>query len=595
MYTKLILKVSFFVCLIWSTQSFSQKNSPFYILDMVHNNPGEPLTKTFFNSSEYLKENGYNGKVLNDFTFAHAAITFKKLNPNIFPEGSKELEWVKKAADQVRQNIKEAHNAGLRVYYFTDIIVLPKKLVDLYRNEICDANGKISFERTKTIEIHKIMLDELFETFPELDGLVIRTGETYLNNVPYHTGNNPITNGEVSHVKLLNLLREEVCVKFNKKIFYRTWSFGGMHDSVTYYLNVTNKIEPHPNLVFSIKHTQGDYHRTFNFNPTLGFGKHSQIIEVQCQREYEGKGAYPNYVMEGVINGFEEYNSNSIQKGNKCLNDIKNNPNFRGIWSWSRGGGWVGPYISNEFWSKLNAFVISHWAANTMQTEEKVFDQFMDVNGMEGDSRKAFRKLCLLSAKAVIRGHDSEALPFDKSWVWWMRDEFLAGIDSVAELNSFSSEGCLYDAFKQLHEKGLLEKAIVEKYDAVKLWQQIVGLSKEIVMKDKSDQDYILVSSQYGLLLHQIIAEGWNIMAMGFSGDKSGKYESEKIAAAIKKYDDYWLKYKQFKNTHSSAATLYKPFAFVYLSPNYHLNKGMDYSVNKYRRIVLNLSKIIQQ
>ena len=567
-------------------QTFAQQSKATYLLDGVHNNPGEPLTESVFNNSTYLKANGYTGKVMNDFTFAHAAITFKKLNPNIFPEGSIELAWVKKAADQVHANIAEAHKAGIKVYYFTDIIVLPKRLVDIYRSEICDASGKISFERSKTIEIHKIMLDELFETFPELDGLVIRTGETYLNNVPYHTGNNPITNGEVSHVKLLNLLREEVCVKFNKKIFYRTWSFGGMHDSTAYYLNVTNQIEPHTNLVFSIKHTQGDYHRTFNFNPTLGLGKHSQIVEVQCQREYEGKGAYPNYVMNGVINGFEEYNSNSIQKGNKCLNDIKDNKNFSGVWSWSRGGGWVGPYISNEFWCKLNAYVISHWAANTRQTEEKVFNRFMYVNGIEGTSRKKFRALCLLSAQAVIRGHDSEALPFENNWVWWMRDEFLAGIDSAAEVNSFSSEGCLYNAFTRFYETNLLQKAIDEKYDAVTLWKQIVDLSKEIVMKDKSDQEYIVVSSQYGLLLHQIIAEGWNIMAMGFTGDKCGQYENEKIATAIKKYDEYWQQFNQFKNTHSSAATLYKPYAFVYLGPSYHLKKGMDYSVNKYRNLV---------
>ena len=42
------------------------------------------------------------------------------------------------------------------------------------------------------------------------------------------------------------------------------------------------------------------------FNPTLGIGRHRQIVEVQCQREYEGKGAYPNYVVKGVVEGFEE-------------------------------------------------------------------------------------------------------------------------------------------------------------------------------------------------------------------------------------------------------------------------------------------------
>lgn len=64
-----------------------------------------------------------------------------------------------------------------------------------------------------------------------------------------------------------------------------------------------DRVEPHPNLLVAVKHTQLDYWRTVPFNPTIGIGHHRQIIEVQCQREYEGKGAYPNYVGQGVING----------------------------------------------------------------------------------------------------------------------------------------------------------------------------------------------------------------------------------------------------------------------------------------------------
>lgn len=45
------------------------------------------------------------------------------------------------------------------------------------------------------------MLQEVFARFPSLDGLVIRVGETYLHNVPYHCGNGPIRkkNGEWKH------------------------------------------------------------------------------------------------------------------------------------------------------------------------------------------------------------------------------------------------------------------------------------------------------------------------------------------------------------------------------------------------------------
>lgn len=568
------------------------QNQSKYILDMVHNNPGEPLTETVFDEPAFLAKNKFTGMVINDFTFAHAALTFDELHQDIFPKGSKERDWVIAAAKKVQQNIQKAHDAGIKVYYFTDIIVLPKRLVALYGDEICDNNGKISFERPKTIEIHRLMIKELFDRFPDLDGLVIRTGETYLNNVPYHTGNGPITNGVQSHIKLLNLLNEEVCIKRNKKIFYRTWSFGGMHEDPKFYLAVTDKIKPNPNLIFSIKHTKGDYHRTFDFNPTLGLGNHAQIVEVQAQREYEGKGAYPNYVMDGVINGFEEYQTNTPQKGNKSLNDIRNHRNFAGVWSWSRGGGWVGPYIKNEFWCKLNTYVISHWAQDTSKSEAEVFDLFMDDNGiLDQQSRDNFRTLCLLSAKAVLRGHESAKLPFKNDWVWWMRDEFLSGIGmKESKSNLFPSEGVLYEAFNFWYNNNLLKKAIAEKYESVELWEKIASLSTKINMPNAQDRQYIHTSATYGLILHQIIAEGWNIMALGFTGDKTGNYNLNDLEHAIAKYDALWIKYKQFEKDHPDCATLYKPYAFIYKFPLYHEQRGMDASVNKYRKLVINES-----
>lgn len=575
------------VFLIISSGLLGQTKSQF-IMDMVHHNPGEPLTKSEFIDPTYLQKNGYNGQVINDFTFAHAAITFDALNENIFPKGSKERDWVLNAAKIVRENISKAHKAGLKVYYFTDIIVLPKKLVDLYRDEIVDENGKISFERPKTIEIHKLMLNELFDTFPDLDGLVIRTGETYLNNVPYHVGNGPITKGASSHTKLINLLREEVCVRRNKMVFYRTWSFGGMHDETDYYLNVTNAIQPHNNLVFSIKHTKGDYHRTFDFNPNLGLGKHQQIVEVQCQREYEGKGAYPNYVMNGVINGFEEYSTNVPQKGNKSLNDIKNNPNFKGVWSWSRGGGWVGPYITNEFWCKLNAYVISHWAQNTIRTEEDVFNDFMTENGIKGEGREQFRELCLLSAKAVLRGHSSASLPFDNAWVWWTRDQFLGGTDIKPTDKLKSFETSLYGAFDFFYKNKMLDAAVDEKYESVKLWGRIVELANKIELSNKEDQEYLKVSAEYGLYLHRIIALGWDVMALGFKGDKEGNYDKSKLNKVIVQYDRAWKDYTDFKTKNKSSASLYKPYGFVFKGPNYHEENGMDRAINTYRKIAMN-------
>ena len=70
----------------------------------------------------------------------------------------------------------------------------------------------------------------------------------------------------------------------------------------------------------------------FLFNPCIGIGKHQQVVEVQCQREYEGKGAHPNYIAKGVIDGFEEFKKPGIKKP-YCLNQVKDNPLFKGVWT----------------------------------------------------------------------------------------------------------------------------------------------------------------------------------------------------------------------------------------------------------------------
>jgi hypothetical protein len=558
-----------------------------YVMDMVHHNPGEALTSSKFTNPEFVKRSGFNIQVLNDFIFPTAAVTFNAFDETIFPVGSRERHWSDSILSVICANIKAAHAAGIKAYYFTDIVVLPKKLVDKYKSQVCDANGKISFEKPLTIDLHKQMFAELFRKFPDLDGLVIRTGETYLNNVPFHTGNNPIIEKYKSHITLLQLLRDEVCVRYNKTIIYRTWSFGGMHEDPDYYLRVTNAIEPHPNLVFSIKHLKGDYQRTFPFNPTIGIGKHRQIIEVQCQREYEGKGAYPNYVMNGVINGFEEYD---LTKHPNCLNDVKENHNFAGVFSWSRGGGWVGPYISNEFWPKLNAFVLSAWANNPKLSEEDAFNRFMDAQGITSKtSRKAFRELCLLTEKAILRGHMSAIYPMKANWAFWMRDEFLAGIEPFDPLDTgkHSSEGLLYEMFSEYFEKGILKDAVNEKHESVKMWETIVSLSSKVKSGFPADDAYIRVSSLYGLFLHRIIAAGWEVMALGFKGDRTGRFNKPDIKKAIIAYDAAWKDFEHLRERESSCATLYKPNAFIYRAPDYYYRKGMGYSVNKYRKLAL--------
>lgn len=568
------------ILIIHNGTSQQASKEGYLVLDMVHHNPGEAMTQTAFRDPKKLASYHFDGMVINEFKFPQTAITFDKLNKRIFSKGSTERKWVESLTKEIHTQIAECHKNGLQAFYFTDIIVLPQKLVDLYKDEICDENGKISFEKEKTWEIHRIMINELFDRFPDMDGLVIRTGETYLHNIPYHTGNGPVDyknkydKSIEIHTRLINLLREEVCVKRNKKIIYRTWDFGYFHARPDYYLEVTNKIEPHSNLYMAIKHTNGDYFRTYPFNKTITLGKHKQIIEVQCQREYEGKGAYPNYIANAVINGFEE---TKFQDSPKCLNDIKNNTLFSGVWTWSRGGGWQGPYISNEFWCDINTYIMAQWAKNPNRSEEDIFNEYAYLKGITKESLPYFRKLCLLTPDAIIRGRGSLIHPVS---VTWTRDHFLGGSDRLSRI------------FDEIIKRNLVDESLYEIKLATAIWKDIVSLSNKVNCNDKVTENYIRISSQYGLLTYQIIEQGWIIMLKGYQGDKTGQYDSFTITQAIEEYDRLWEQYKKLKDNNPESASLYLD-KYVGWEPGGRnapkLIDGMGASLDKYRSLKANV------
>lgn len=570
---------------ILSSCAIKESKAPLLVLDMVHHNPGESFTNSKFNNPEILKDYGFNGQVINEFQSVHCAITYDSLSKEIFPLGSAERLWIDSLAVRIDNKIASIHKSGLKAYYFMDIVVLPKKLVEMYRDEICDSTGWIDITRPKTQEIHRVMLREVFQRFPRLDGLVIRVGETYLHNVPYHTGNGPIKKlndswkhdntkktdgGEKVHSLLINLLKEEVCEKLHKDIVYRTWDFGYFHTNPDYYLQVTEQIDVHPNLYFAIKHVAGDYHRTVPFNPVLGIGKHKQIVEVQCQREYEGKGAYPNYIANGVINGFEEEKSSYAMHS---LKEFSKSPLFAGVWTWSRGGGWVGPYIKNEFWCDLNTYVLCKWAQNPERSEEDIFNEFAVKNGISETSIADFRRLALLSADAVVRGRGSLVYPIN---VWWTRDEFIGGMDEMRS------------DFEYIDNNNISEKVLNEKDKSVDIWRNMMELSRKISCSNTETLDYIKVSTEYGYRLYSIYSLGWHILWECYKGETNGKYDVDKIKGLIKSFDDSWREYIDFCSVNAQAATPYKPYAFVNEAPLFHGTSGLKKSIDDYRYIINN-------
>jgi hypothetical protein len=557
------------------------------VLDMVHHNPGEAQFETAFLDPRRLAAYGYNGQV---FKHINCAASFDAFDGRVFPIGSPERAWIDRLAEQLqRQNLK-AKKAGLQVYYHIDLFVLPKNLIALCRDDICDPEtGRISLDRPKTLEVHHILFEEICGRFPEVDGFIVRVGETYLFDTPHHVGNSPIpivgepwtpiyryrtilkgeptppawTSAQVeAYVKLLRFLREELCVRHGKRLIFRTWDIfpDKLHAVSDHYLEVTDQVEPHPLLLFSIKHTALDFWRRVKVNECLTRGCHQQVIEVQCAREYEGKGAYPDYVMEGLFNGFEE-NTSPIG-----LRDLLRHPLIQGVYGWSRGGGWYGPYVKNELWCDLHGYVLGQVASGAAGDEESAFNDYcINRIGLSSEDVRRFRELCLLSSTAVLKGRYCEA--FDavlKESVLpsglWMRDDRLGGQQQLALV------------FEYLIDHQLLDQALAEKAESVEIWKCICQLAGRISSGSPRFLDHLRVSADYGRLLFSIVEAGWRLLAADALNDDAGEI--------LERYDALWDKYRRLA-TSPQCASLYHGTYFCL--PAADPVPGLDDSVHRIR------------
>ena len=498
-----------------------------FIMDMVHDNPGEARFITGFRDPGTLVDFGFNTQV---FRQNNTAVSFGKLGGDFFDESGK--KWLQNMQRISREEIFGAHGKGLMTMCHIDLFVLPALLVERYKQEMCDENGRISIFKEKTKEIHRVMFDEMFASYP-IDGLIIRVGETYLHDTPYHVGNGAVEYGDPAEekkafVELIRFLREEICVRHNKYCVFRTWDYypDKFHSDKAYYLDVTDRIEPHDKLFFSIKYTALDFWRYVRMNPCLGEGKHRQIIEVQCQREYEGKGAYPMYTMEGVINGFPE---NEEKKG---LRDLIGNRRISGIFAWSRGGGWGGPYIKNEFWCELNAYVICRYAKDPRKTEKEIFLSFCrERMGLDDTNAEAFYQVCRKIPEAVLRGRYIS--PYDRSLKGvkmpsanWLRDDRIAGLHKD-----------LSEVFDYLEAHGLVEDAVAEKASALALWKEIKADFEKIDIKDPKQKAFVVNSAEYGVRFFAVIDAAFRIFVKC--------RRKENATAVLKEYDAAWERYRE--------------------------------------------------
>jgi len=366
------------------------------LIDMTQNNPGDAVAwqQTKYFDPRVLAKAGYTAQSSTGETSGTQAVDFHSTGFDFFPSGSPQRQWLDAYTAGIESMVRHAKASGLKAYFFVDLLVFPTFVVDHFKSEVAP-KGTILWNNT-TRYLLGVLVNETFSKFPGCDGFIVRTGETYVYDTPYHKGNSPSDGSVDRWVSFISALRSLVCEGHGRDLFIRTWD--NWPSSSSYYLQLTNQIPTHRQLYFSIKYTAGDFLRNQPFNQQLGVGKHAQIVEVELQREYEGKGAYPNYVMDIAIDGPKEYELEGVAAARRngswsspsCLSDLVGKDQIRGLWTWTRGGGWWGPYIhGNEMHIDLHFESLTRWwksnfgpgrlSTDTALTEPQAFSQACSV------------------------------------------------------------------------------------------------------------------------------------------------------------------------------------------------------------------------
>eukprot|EP00040_Diaphanoeca_grandis_P024403 m.134036 g.134036 ORF g.134036 m.134036 type:complete len:573 (+) comp29715_c0_seq1:24-1742(+) len=538
------LNMIFCIVLLLNTAVADIPNSKVQI-DMVQNNPGDAVA---WQQSKYidprsLVDLGYTAQCSTGEVSGTQAVDFHTTGQDFFPQGSVGRMWLDAYIIGVGRFVNRAKQAGLKAYFFVDMLVFPNAVLKAYPGAL--RNGKIEWNDV-TRKLTQTLINETFTSFPDCDGFIVRTGETYTYDTPYHTGNSPSNGTNALWTDFISFLRDEVCVKHDRDLFFRSWD--NWASSASVYTAISDPITPHSKLYFSIKHSAGDFVRPAQWNPQLGVGKHAQIVEVELQREYESKGALPNYVMQGVINGFPEMNPPI------GLKSIIGSEQLKGLWTWTRGGGWWGPYIhGNEIWIDLHAHVLSKWwGASGSITETEAFVEVCPTlfDGCGTECCAALHNITLMAAEAVFRGQWGATLGASPGI--WMRDDRIGGFSRVN--GHFKSLG---------DDSSKWAETVALRQQAVGFWNEIQATFRATIAPEMTDPtlvDVVDASIQYGLGLYTIVEAGWRGMAIGYRKNNKMSFSQANLTQAIADYDNAWGAYKAFGISELYAASLYHDY-----------------------------------
>lgn len=436
-------------------------------------NPGEPSVESRYRDPRQLQQLGYNGLVIYETTAFSGVIG---------PEAVADAElrrWLAHQFGHVRQVIDLARQAGLDVYLFYDTLALARDLVEKQVGQYSCKNrpGNLCPASDAALDASIHGLEALLQRFPDVSGIVLRCGDTDAPRLPHLIGNDLLAPlcprcsdlGRADRiVRFVDRFHDLVVQRFCKRLIVRAWNVrpNGMHDSVDLARRIVERLPGDPSddrLMLSFKFTHTDFWRYQNWNPcSLACGPRPVIYELQCQREFEGKGGVPNWQPPLWRDGPPAEEVAQHPSGAAGLAHVVDQIKFAGLWAWVRGGGWGGPFIKNETWIDANVFAVPRLADNPRADLDTLARQWITERLHVTDPALADAVFAILrdSAEMVRKAFYIGPFARHKSNPWhpnadWIQDDLIDASAARRMIERLSDEE--------------LTQVVQEKHDAADL------------------------------------------------------------------------------------------------------------------------------
>lgn len=359
---------------------------------------------------------------------------------------------IQRRREDYTQRLERAKTLELEAVASGDEFELPMAVLrdDLREKIVCKGFSKedlalgmgigrvFCFAKPELWKLIDLKYRDLFETFPSLAGAMVRLGE----NRSQETGVDLVGCGVYAYSRAkyceecqaygyddrisgtIRHLYSSIVDENHRLYIHRTWDISDrlFHSNPEVFHRLTMRLPADSRLILSTKYTATDFWRYNPLNPTFDVPTaQPRMVEVQCTREYEGKGAYPAYIGSEVQSALQTLAGRGV----------------KGIWSWHHGGGQGGPTVQMDVWNQAHAYLVSELAWNPLRKAEEIALEWAALTV----GRKAagpLAELLMLSEDTARALHYFEAYSSrHPGWTPannWLRDDKIRGSRNLSPI-----------------------------------------------------------------------------------------------------------------------------------------------------------------